>query len=240
MANLSNSRLRILAEAVARYETLRSDFDLQGKYLMDHLANDARLKPLIHSQKYRTKDPEHLRKKLERKELQRLKTKPDKRPKLVNQRNILDEVDDLVGVRILHLHTKQMSEIHPLILKILKQNNYAIKEKPLVYIWDFESKKFFKDLGFLPVERDEMYTSAHYVVSSAARPEMTMELQVRTLMEEVWGEVSHLINYPVETTSMSCREQIRVLARITSGCTRLVDSIFSSYNESNESLRSKE
>lgn len=64
---------------------------------------------------------------------------------------------------------------------------------------------------------------------------MRIELQVRTLMEEVWGEVSHSINYPVETASISCREQLRVLARISSGCTRLVDSIFSSYEESNDS-----
>ncbi len=236
MANLSNSRLRMLKEAVARYETLRSDFDIQGKHLMDQFANDARLKPFIHSQKYRTKDPDHLQKKLERKEIQRRNIEPDKRPKLVNKKNILDEVNDLVGVRLLHLHTKQMSEIHPLILKILEQNHYKIKGKPLVYIWDIESKNFFEEIGLKPIERYEMYTSVHYVVSSAARPEMKMEIQVRTLMEEVWSEASHSINYPVETASMSCREQLRVLARITSGCTRLVDSIFSSYDES---LKSK-
>ena len=170
-----------------------------------------------------------------------LKGKPgSERPKLVNKNNILDEVDDLVGVRILHLHTMQMTEIHPQILTILKQYKYDIREGPLVYIWDIESENFFADLGIQPKDHNEMYTSVHYVVSSAARPEMKMELQVRTLMEEVWGEVSHLINYPVETTSRSCREQLRVLARITSGCTRLVDSIFLSYDESTDSSKSKQ
>lgn len=235
MAKLSNSRLRKLTDAVEQYKTLRSDFDHQGRYLMDQLASDARLKPFIHSQKYRTKDPDHLYDKLKRKELKRLKLNPENRPELVNSKNILEQLDDLVGVRLLHLHTKQMFEIHPLILKILAQNRYVIKEEPLVYIWDNESKFFFENLGLRPVEHGEMYTSVHYVVSSAARPEMRMELQVRTLMEEVWGEVSHSINYPNETTSMSCREQLRVLARIISGCTRLVDSIFSSYHESNDS-----
>ena len=206
---------------------------------MDQLSNDARLKPFIHSQKYRTKNPEHLREKLERKEIERQSKPRNERPSLVNKHNILDEVDDLVGIRILHLHTKQMAEIHPLILTILKQCKYHIIEGPFVYTWDIESKNFFEDLGIQPIEREEMYTSVHYVVNPVARPEMKMELQVRTLMEEVWGEVSHSINYPVKTTSESCQEQLRVLARITSGCTRLVDSIFLSYQESIDSSKSK-
>jgi putative GTP pyrophosphokinase len=45
-------------------------------------------------------------------------------------------------------------------------------------------------------------------------------------MEEVWGEVDHLINYPIPSTRLSSREQLKVLARVTSGATRLVDSIF--------------
>jgi ppGpp synthetase/RelA/SpoT-type nucleotidyltranferase len=73
-----------------------------------------------------------------------------------------------------------------------------------------------------------MYTSVHYVITSAQRPELRIELQLRTLMEEVWGEVSHVIDYPKRTRSVACREQLKALARLTSGCTRLVDSIFSS------------
>ena len=206
---------------------------------MNQLASEEQLKPFIHSQKYRTKDPEHLREKLERKEIERQRKPSSERPKLVNKNNILDEVDDLVGVRLLHLHTTQMAEIHPLILEILKRRKYTIREGPLVYIWDIESKDFFENLGIHPIERKEMYTSVHYVVSPEVRPKMKMELQVRTLMEEVWGEVSHLINYPVKTTSMTCCEQLRVLARITSGCTRLVDSIFLSYDESIDTPKSK-
>ena len=55
---------------------------------------------------------------------------------------------------------------------------------------------------------------------------MTAEVQVRTLMEEVWGEVDHLINYPQESAYLPIREQIRALARSTSASTRLVDAIF--------------
>jgi cellulose biosynthesis protein BcsQ len=65
------------------------------------------------------------------------------------------------------------------------------------------------------------------VVASASRTKLTAEIQVRTLMEEVWGEVDHQLNYPHETQSLACREQLKVLARVTSSATRLVDSIFS-------------
>lgn len=55
---------------------------------------------------------------------------------------------------------------------------------------------------------------------------MTCELQVRTLAEEIWGEVDHRVNYPHPAESVACRQQIRALARSTSAAGRLVDAIF--------------
>ena len=71
-----------------------------------------------------------------------------------------------------------------------------------------------------------MYTSVHYVISSASRTTVTCEIQVRTLMEEVWGEVDHLLNYPVPSGVLASREELKVLARVTSSASRLVDAIF--------------
>ena len=55
---------------------------------------------------------------------------------------------------------------------------------------------------------------------------MPAESQVRTLMEEVGGEVDHTMNYPNPVESLACREQLKLLARVTSSAGRLVDSIF--------------
>lgn len=191
-----------------------------------HLVDDERLKGLIHSSKFRTKDPEHLLEKLRRKHSSRSIGGGRESASPITRANVLSKVSDLVGVRLLHLHTVQMEQIHPAITEILHQNRYRLREKPVVYFWDIESRDFFERLGIKAIERREMYTSVHYVVSPATRPEFRIELQVRTLMEEVWGEVSHLIDYPEPTDVLACREQLRVLARITSGCSRLVDSIF--------------
>jgi len=76
-----------------------------------------------------------------------------------------------------------------------------------------------------------MYTSVHYVIDSNSRTRYTAEIQVRTLAEELWGEVTHVIDYPTACPNLACKEQIRVLARVASSCTRLVDSIFKSYED---------
>lgn len=55
-------------------------------------------------------------------------------------------------------------------------------------------------------------------------------------MEEVWGEVDHSINYPHKTESLPCREQIKALARATSSCSRLVDSIFTSFDDYHDKI----
>ena len=73
--------------------------------------------------------------------------------------------------------------------------------------------------------------SVHYVIELNPTSHVRCELQVRTLADELWGEVSHTIDYPKPTKSIACQEQLKVLARVTSGCTRLVDSIFRSREE---------
>jgi putative GTP pyrophosphokinase len=137
---------------------------------------------------------------------------------------------DLAGVRLLHIHTEQLSFIHPTIMKILEFHKYHLRETPLVYSWDVEREQYLQKLGLDVQIRPKMYTSVHYVFEPHWGGS-ACELQVRTLAEELWGEVSHTIDYPNATDSVACREQLAALARIASGCTRLVDSIFASRAE---------
>ncbi len=57
------------------------------------------------------------------------------------------------------------------------------------------------------------------------------EIQVRTLFEEIWGEIDHAINYPHSTESIACKEQLKVMTKLVSTGTRLADSIFRSHQE---------
>lgn len=211
--------------AVEAYERARTDFDHLGKTLLLHLAEDESLRHLIHSSKYRTKNPDHLHAKLLRKEL----SAPAKKGVLTPD-NVFSQVDDLAGVRLIHLHTAQLKQIHPAVLTVFSRNNYKLRAKPFAYCWDLENRELLRSLGIRAIERPEMYTSVHYVISSPNRPDIRAELQVRTIMEEVWGEVSHSIDYPEPSPVFICREQLKALARFTSGCARLVDCLFASHD----------
>lgn len=111
-------------------------------------------------------------------------------------------------------------------------------EEPFARTWDDEYRRFFQECGFETQPSPSLYTSVHYVVESSSRKTTTCEIQVRTLMEEVWGEVEHSINYPHDVDSLACREQLKVLARVTSSATRLVDSIFLTFDEHRERAKS--
>lgn len=141
-------------------------------------------------------------------------------------------------MRVLHLHTDQVREMNPIILGILAEHQYRVLEGPTAVCWDREYETLFDGCGIEPESRESMYTSVHYIIEANQQTKITAELQVRTLMEEVWGEVSHRVDYPVPG-SRSCRDQLKVLARLTSGSTRLVDSIFKTHAEGAAGTRSE-
>jgi putative GTP pyrophosphokinase len=140
-------------------------------------------------------------------------------------------VNDLAGIRLLHLHTRQIRDIDTALREIFEEQLYELIEGPFARTWDDEMRGFFVECGIETQESPTMYTSVHYVVSSASRTKMTCEIQVRTLMEEVWGEVDHQLNYPLPTDVLAVKEQLKVLARVTSSASRLVDSIFVTHED---------
>lgn len=172
--------------------------------------------PLVHSVKSRLKDVDHLEAKVKRK----WKTKK------IGPLNLFRAVNDLAGVRVLHLYTEQFTEIHRGIQKHIDDGFWILAEPPIAYSWDPETTNYFLGLGLRAETRQTYYTSIHYVVKPHAKTDISCEIQVRTLFEEVWGEIDHALNYPVETKIMACKEQLRVLAKLTSTGTRLADSIF--------------
>lgn len=223
---INKSERQAIDRAVVHFSKNRGLFEAFAKSLMAHFENHAELAPHIHFMKYRIKDPEHLRGKLERKVLE-VKRSGEGVP--INEDNIFEAINDLAGIRIIHLHTEQMREIHAAVLDIIEEQRLRLVEEPTANCWDIEYETLFGEYGIASRSRDSMYTTVHYVVEANQRTKITCEIQVRTLMDEVWGEVSHRVNYPHESPSAVCQDQLKVLARLTSGCTRLVDSIFKAH-----------
>jgi ppGpp synthetase/RelA/SpoT-type nucleotidyltranferase len=178
----------------------------------------------VHSLRWRLKDPEHLRDKLKRK---LKKSKESGVPFDLTVENFPEKINDLAGFRILHLHTSQIVDIDRELSNLFEEFKYEVVERATARTWDDEYRKYYQSAGIETVESPKMYTSVHYVVSPSLKTKLTCEIQVRTLAEELWGEVDHSMNYPEESSIETCRDQIKVLARVTSSCSRLVDSIYS-------------
>jgi putative GTP pyrophosphokinase len=192
------------------------------------------LNGLIHSVKYRMKDPTQLKKKLIRKLVEvRTVNKPFK----ITLSNFQKRITDLAGCRILHLNTRQMGQIHPILLRLFRDQQWELAEKPFVYVWDPEWKAYFESIQIKTRPSPRLYSSVHYVVRANLRNNIACEIQVRTLADEIWGEVDHLLNYPTRHESVACREQLASLARLTSACGRLVDSVMVSDHEWNQNPR---
>ena len=223
MTGISAAESRRIDALVEHYVSNREKFSTILYQLNGYVAASRTLGNLVHSVKQRTKDPDHLRSKLVRKLRE---SKAAAEPTEISKDNLFKQINDLAGFRILHLHTRQIKDIHNELFAIFDEQRWILVEGPIAKTWDDESRSYFRALGWETENSESMYTSVHYVVQPNSRSELTCEIQVRTLMEEVWGEVDHSINYPVKSASQSCREQIKVLARLTSSCSRLVDSIF--------------
>lgn len=177
---------------------------------------------VIHSIKGRLKDPEHLQEKLARKW-------HEANP--ITVENMFERVTDLAGLRILHLYQDQFPTIHKKIMEQVETKDWFFAEEPKAYTWDPETVGFFEKLGIPCHQKESYYTSIHYLVKPREDSYIVCEIQVRTLFEEIWGEIDHTINYPQPIDSIACKEQIRVLSKLVSTGTRLADSIFRSYND---------
>lgn len=195
-------------------------------YFSNHPHLNAKPFPIIHSIKTRLKDPDHLRDKIERKR---------KKGMVITNDNLFREITDLIGLRVLHLYQDQFPVIHQEILKYISEGDWVFVEAPKAMTWDPESQKMYDDLKIVTEVRPTFYTSVHYLIkpnNSNPNP-ISCEIQVRTLFEEIWGEIDHSINYPHQTEDVACKEQLRVLSKLVSTGTRLADSIFRTLNDHN-------
>ena len=220
---LTKTAQRRIDRTTEHFAANRRLFKVFAKSLMACLTEDPDLAGFVHFVKYRIKEIESLRAKLIRLHLSN--------GDAVDTTNLFTRVTDLAGIRLIHLHTDQLIRMHPIILRILEEQQYELAGEATAYCWDVEYKELFESIGIRTQQRQSMYTTVHYDVVANKRTRIACELQVRSLMDEVWGEVSHRVNYPSESPSAACRDQLKVLARLTSGCGRLVDSIFKTHND---------
>jgi ppGpp synthetase/RelA/SpoT-type nucleotidyltranferase len=207
-------------ELLVEYDRLSHDFRIFMNGVVDYIGNHPELrKPdheIVHSYKSRLKDRQHLRDKISRKIA---------KGREITVANFFDEITDFAGVRILHLFQEDFANIDSIVRQRLSGGDWVLAERPRAYTWDPETVEFFKNFDLEVSEKPSSYTSVHYVVRPRKDSKISCEIQVRTLFEEIWGEVDHQINYPEPTQDLACREQIKVLSKIIGAGSRLLDSL---------------
>lgn len=207
-------------DLVALFTSNRHDFDIFMRGVVSYLGEHPTLnfpgQSVIHSYKSRLKDPWHLEEKIERKRAEGRTISPE---------NFFTSITDLAGVRILHLYQGDYALIDKVIRKRVSQGDWVLAERPKAYTWDPEAVLFFKNFDLDVSEKSTSYTSVHYLVRPRADSPICCEIQVRTLFEEIWGEVDHRINYPKASESVACQEQLKVLSKIVGAGSRLLDAL---------------
>jgi putative GTP pyrophosphokinase len=115
--------------------------------------------------------------------------------------------------------------VHGAIIDHATKKDWILVEKPKAYTWDPDSEFFLRSLGLKCELKPSFYTSVHYLVKPKKKSSAVCEIQVRSLLEEVWGEVDHRIKYKGLTTDERANEHLAVLARLVSAGSRVLSAI---------------
>jgi len=134
-----------------------------------------------------------------------------------------------------HLSSNSFPKIHDLLgarVIIYFISNFPIVDRELRSMEELEISKDFPPIAYLSEDttkrlslvdlnrqdKESGYASIHYIVrlteSSVPHPNRPwVELQVRTLAEDLWGEIEHILGYkPDKRTSFAVKKQFQMLS----------------------------
>ena len=167
-------------------------------------------KESVHSVRRRVKKPTHLIEKIIRKGKKYVALGID----VNNYRNI---ITDLIGIRILHLFKNDWIFIHNEII-----NTWKLAETPQINVrpGDYDMDVLRKDMADLHCEiiiRPHGYRSVHYLIEAdmgELNIDAFIEVQVRTVFEEAWSEIDHIIRYPYDIDNPVLNDYLSIFNRI--------------------------
>lgn len=171
------------------------------------VANALKRHTAVHAVRYRVKEPLHLLKKIIRKR----KEYPDRH---LTADNYLMYINDLVGVRLLHLYKNTCHDIGNFITQ-----NWELKRNPFAYVTNKNSEEArqFNVQKYKVIENDRGYRAQHYILHiKPSRQPYFVEVQVKTLFEEGWSEIDHCIRYPDQQPNELLNRLLFILNRLTS------------------------
>lgn len=152
-----------------------------------HIASKLLLNEQMHSVRWRIKDPEHLMAKILRKQLQQ-----SEKYQCITVDNYASIITDLIGIRVLHLFKDDA-----LMLDNFIREKYHFYETPTYFYRLGDDTSYLPDSEFIKKVHDVGYRSIHYIIETGDKDDRVYtEIQMRTLFEEGWSEIDHIIRYP--------------------------------------------
>jgi len=168
----------------------------------------------VYTVKGRVKTYESLCEKIQRKNIS-----------ITEDADLKNHVTDLVGIRLLYLIGDNFAVIHKYIMFLVKAGLLVLCETPQAYTYDSEYEDTYSELGISVTTKESRYTSVHYTVKLTGISDFCCEIQVRSLFEEAWGEIDHLVNYPEKNSTAACRRNLKSLAKMVQKSNKLVNTI---------------
>lgn len=222
--NEQNIDWKDLTDIYNDFEKNISNFEKQAEFI----SNLLRTADKVHTVRHRIKDPFHLIEKIIRKTKERKKDKGNDFKFTIE--NYKDEITDLIGIRVIHIFKNDWETIHKFII-----NNWEIKENT-VNIRNGDDTKEYEKNGVKIDVRKTGYRSIHYLIEcSPTKNKITAEIQVRTIFEEGYGEIDHLLNYPNENTDEILKMSLLLFNRVSGS----LDEMASFINKLNTELKEK-
>jgi len=166
------------------YNKYKNSYESQAGFIADTLRTHEK----IHSVKSRVKDCERLIEKIIRKTANRKEKYGEDFQ--FNVDNYKEEINDLIGVRAIHIFKEDWEDIHNFISKTWKVIEITANVR------EGDDTRRFEELDIQIHSRKSGYRSVHYLIEFFPTSQKVIaEIQVRTIFEEGYGEIDHQLRY---------------------------------------------
>lgn len=227
-----------LIEIYYDYLSSLKKLEIEGTYLSNRL----QFFKDINSVRWRTKDPIHLLTKIVRKRKEAIEKEDNNSKYLtINVDNYKEVITDLIGLRAIYLFKFQWELVDNYIcsnFKVDPEEKITIYHAPEDDLSFYYKDGYEKNIGdiklkYSQVKKESKYRSTHYIVETNFPNNFKLEIQIRSILDEAWGEIDHYIRYPNHQDDEDLKRKMTVLNGAINGCEELSTSYISTFRQKN-------
>jgi len=215
-----------LIEIYEDYSSRQDEFEERALSIFNKIL---KFKNKVNSCKYRVKDPKHL--------IEKIIRKTQDGNEYITKDNYIDRIQDIIGIRAIHLYKEDWEELNDMILQKWEKNRVS---GPIAHIRIGDSPEFIKAVeskkGTVNIHKYN-YRSIHYIICETVNDnKFYAELQIRSIFEEGWSEIDHDIRYPYQVNNPLFNNYLGVLNRLAGASDEMATLLKFIDNDQNEKV----